>query len=157
MNLGKVNNPKRIFVIGYMGSNTEGTAHELAERYNFKYVNLDDAIKEKDGRSVLRICMSFGEHEYRNKEYELLQELSEQDEIVVACGDGVVLDEMNLATLINNPVVYVDEDIDILWQRVRTEKSFPYAYLQGYDEKLKYEKFCSFYETRRSLYLKCIE
>lgn len=88
-------NKPRIFVIGFMGSERKGTAEKIAKELNYRLVDLDREIEQEDGRSIQRICMTMGEHEYRNKEYESLEKLAGQNRIVVACGDGTILDEMS--------------------------------------------------------------
>lgn len=64
--------PELIFVTGYFGAPIRETAERIADEKGYELISLDDEIERADGRSVLRICMMMGEHEYRNKEYELL-------------------------------------------------------------------------------------
>ena len=64
--------PELIFVTGYFGAPIRETAERMADEKGYELISLDDEIERADGRSVLRICMMMGEHEYRNKEYELL-------------------------------------------------------------------------------------
>ena len=68
-------NKPRIFVIGFMGSDRKGTAENIAKELDYQLVDLDREIEQEDGRSIQRICMTMGEHEYRNKEYESLEKL----------------------------------------------------------------------------------
>ena len=83
-----------IFVTGYFGAPIREVAEKTAEREGCALLSLDEEIEKADGRSILRICMLMGEHEYRNKEYEILAGLPEED-LVVYCGDGVLNDEMS--------------------------------------------------------------
>lgn len=108
----------RIFVIGFLGSDRKAAARQLAEDLNYQEVDLDEEIEKKDGRSISRICMTMGEHEYRNQEYQMLSELSEKRGIVVCCGDGVVLDDMSLELLKQNTVVVADAELTAseLWE-----------------------------------------
>ncbi|MCE2604108.1 hypothetical protein LH384_34015, partial [Pseudomonas aeruginosa] len=77
------------------------------------------------------MCMMMGEHEYRNKEYEMLCLLAEEEGIVVSCRDGVMLDEMNRDILEQNKVIVADGDISpkTLWERAKDEKGLPYAFM----------------------------
>ncbi len=67
---------KFTFVTGYFGAPVKEVAEKIAEYKGWKLLSLDDEIEKSDGRSVQRICMLMGEHEYRNKEYEILAELT---------------------------------------------------------------------------------
>lgn len=147
-------NHSRIFVIGFMGSDRRGLAEKLAKEYQYRVFDLDDEIEKKDGRTVQRICMMMGEHEYRNKEYEMLCLLAEEEGIVVSCGDGVMLDEMNRDILEQNKVIVADGDIspETLWERAKDEKGLPYAFMNQSDNTLKKEKFFALYEQRKPLY-----
>ena len=144
----------RIFVIGFMGSDRKGLAKTLAKQYEYRFLDVDDQIEKKDGRSIQRICMMMGEHEYRNKEYEMLCLLAAEKGIVVSCGDGVILDEMNRDILTQNKVVVADADVspEILWERAEAEKEFPYAFMNQSDIAMKKKKFFALYEQRKSLY-----
>lgn len=142
----------RIFVIGFMGSDRKGMARRISNEKGYKLIDLDQMIEEKDGRSIQKICMTMGEHEYRNKEYEALQEICKQDNIVVACGDGIVLDEMSRDILKNNHVITAKRPIEDLWEVFKQEPNPPYAFMLGNDESAKKEKFYGLYETRKELY-----
>ena len=61
-----------VFVTGFFGAPVMQTALKIADEENLDIISLDDEIEKNDGRSVRRICMVMGEHEYRNKEYEAL-------------------------------------------------------------------------------------
>ena len=99
--------------------------------------------------------MMMGEHEYRNKEYEMLEKLSEREKIVVVCGDGVILDDMSREILRENQVVLADweKTPQQLWEQAEKQQAdFPYAFMNQPDTALKKEKFMDLYEQRKNLY-----
>ena len=144
----------RIIDIGLLGSDRKGAAQKLAAEKGFQYLDLDQEIEKEDGRSILRICMMMGEHEYRNKEYEMLVKLQGKENIVVSCGDAVMLDDMSLDILKKNRVILADWELtpEKLWERAKKEKGLPYAFMNEADEKIKKEKFITLYDQRRHLY-----
>lgn len=144
----------RIFVIGFIGSDRKGLAEKLAADLNYQLLDLDKEIEKEDGRSILRICMMMGEHEYRNKEYEMLTKCSSMERVVISCGDGVILDEMSQEILKKNAVVIADFDLtaEELWEKARDQKNDLYAFMQYSDESIKKEKFITLYEQRLPLY-----
>lgn len=148
----------RIFVTGYMGSDRRGLAEKLAAELSYELIDLDAEIEKADGRTIQRICMMMGEHEYRNKEYEMLQTLKDRENIVVLCGDGIIFDDQNREVLEANKVVLADPNLDVeaLWERAKDEKGLPYAFMNfGGDERKA--KFIELYEQRKDIYKKLAE
>lgn len=142
----------RIYVIGFMGTDRVARAKTIAKEKGYTFHHMDEEIEERDGRTILRMCMTMGEHEYRNKEYEILQEYNKMDNIVVACGEGVVLDDQCADFLRKGHVVVVREDVDTMWENVKEDSRLPYAFLRTGTPKEKREKFENLYEIRKHLY-----
>lgn len=150
-------NSPRVFVTGYMGAATRELAEKIAAELSYELIDLDAEIEAADGRTIQRICMLMGEHEYRNKEYEMLQSLKDRDGIVVLCGDGVIFDDQNREVLEANTVIIADADtdIDVLWERAKDMKGLPYAFMNfGGDERK--DKFIELYEQRKAIYQKLV-
>ena len=146
-------NSPRIFVTGYMGAATRALAENIAAETGYEMIDLDAEIEKADGRTIQRICMLMGEHEYRNKEYEMLQLLKNREGVVVLCGDGIIFDDQNREVLQDNTVVLADADtdIEILWERAKDQKGLPYAFMNfGGDERKK--QFIELYEQRINIY-----
>ena len=151
-------NSPRIFVTGYMGAATRQLAEQIAAETGYELIDMDAEIEKADGRTIQRICMLMGEHEYRNKEYEALQSLKAREGIVVLCGDGIIFDDQNREVLQDNCVVLADADTDIdtLWERAKDQKGLPYAFMNfGGDERKK--QFTELYEQRKDIYRKLAE
>ncbi|MBK5263515.1 MAG: hypothetical protein JJE17_13270, partial [Peptostreptococcaceae bacterium] len=100
--------PEKLFIIGYIGSDRVSVGEKAAHLLGYELLVLDDLIVKKDGRPLKKIIMSMGEHEYRNKEYEILEEYSRKKNFVMVCGDGIILDDMCIAILKDNPTLFVD-------------------------------------------------
>ena len=151
-----INSP-RIFVTGYMGAQTRELAEQIAAEMSYELIDLDAEIEKLDGRTIQRICMLMGEHEYRNKEYEMLQSLKDREGIVVLCGDGIIFDDQNREVLEANTVVLADADAgsDELWERAKDMKWLPYAFMNFGGEERK-EKFIELYEQRKEIYMNLV-
>lgn len=159
-----------IFVTGFIGSDRDGLARQIAAQNGLKYVSLDLEIEAKDGRSVRRIAMAMGEHEVRNKEYEAAKDLLQQaaassfedalyrQGFVVACSDGIVLDDECLALLEDVQVVIADEDLtpEELWAQAKADPNPAYAFLSANlsseGEGDQYQRFLELYQTRMPIY-----
>lgn len=147
--------PERLFLAGYMGSDLSTLGKRLSEALGYELLVLDDLIVARDGRTLRKLIMLMGEHEYRNKEFEILEEYSHKSGFVMICGDGVVLDQMCLQLLKGNPTLFHEEPLDLLWSRAKDDKSLPYAFMHGEDDEITQKKFANFYKIRLPLYKEC--
>ena len=78
-----------IVLIGYMGSGKSSIGRKLSKKLNYKLIDLDDFIVEKEEASVKEIFESKGEIYFRKKEEEYLQELLKtDDDIILSLGGG---------------------------------------------------------------------
>lgn len=143
-----------IFVTGFIGSDRAGLARQMADENNMEFVSLDGEIEAKDGRSVRRIAMMMGEHEVRNKEFEALKELLEKEGLVVACSDGIVLDDECLSLLCQGQVVIADVALtpEELWEQAKADPNPAYAFLSEEDEAAQYQRYLSLYHARMPIY-----
>ena len=145
---------KNIYVTGFIGSDRYSLGKKLADEKGMELIVLDKFIEEIDGRSVMRIIMLMGEHEYRNKEYEALEELAKKEDLVVVCGDGTLFDEMCAELMEQGEVVIADADksAEELWECAKEDRGIPYAFMQFGAEGEKRGSFFKLYEQRKPIY-----
>lgn len=153
---------KLIVVTGPFGAPIKETARELAASRGLPLVDLDEEIERRDGRSIKRLVMMNGEHGYRNKEYEVLQELAASlsgpaapasDGAVVACGDGVLYDDDSRGVILAGELVVAGEDMtaDELWERAKTTTDSYHAFMSFGTEEEKRAAFDDLIERQRTL------
>jgi len=147
--------PEKLFIIGYIGSDRRRIGEEAAHLLGYELLVLDDLIVKRDGRSLKKIIMTMGEHEYRNKEYDILETYSKKNNFVMICGDGIVLDEMCITILKDNPTLFVDEPLELLWSRVKNDQTPLYSFLENISKTFVFEKFSELYQLRLPLYQRC--
>jgi shikimate kinase len=82
------NKESRIFLIGYMGAGKTTIGQQLATRLGYKFLDMDYVIEEKLQQSVSQIFSEKGEEEFRRLERECLEEISTEQNVVVATGGG---------------------------------------------------------------------
>lgn len=155
-------NKQVLLVTGFLGAPIKEKAESLAKASNFALLNLDEEIVKRDGRSITRICMMMGEHEYRNKEYEILDEIDQnptnffdgKEGLVIQCGDGVLYDEMSKAKAFNFDVLILGGDMDEeeLWANAKTIENSYHAFLNFGSEEDKKAKFMDFYNRQKIFY-----
>lgn len=86
----------RIFLVGMMGSGKSFVSRILAEKFKMKRIDLDDAIVEREGRTINEIFADSGEAYFREVEKKVLSDFSEEDSTIFATGGGIVLDDENI-------------------------------------------------------------
>ncbi len=175
--------PNRIFLIGYMGSGKTSVSKILSKLTGFRYIDMDYEIEKAESMSVRNIFMKYGEHEFRNKEAELLDVICNvtsaadimagekitaqknttkankynafvniKEPLIVSCGGGIILDELNRIILKNQCTVFLEADPELLFQRVNGDTNRPYAYMDISDENERKLRFLELYKKRAPLY-----
>ncbi|AAD35434.1 3-dehydroquinate dehydratase [Thermotoga maritima MSB8] len=111
----------RIFLVGMMGSGKSTIGKRISEVLDLQFIDMDEEIERREGRSVRRIFEEDGEEYFRLKEKELLKELVERDNVVVATGGGVVVDPENRELLKKEKTLFLYAPPEVLMERVTTE------------------------------------
>ena len=78
----------RIFLIGFMGSGKSYSGQQLAELLKCPFIDLDNWIEEKAGKSIPEIFAESGEGAFRTLEQKALQAMLDFPNAVVATGGG---------------------------------------------------------------------
>ncbi|HRX50674.1 MAG TPA: shikimate kinase [Candidatus Krumholzibacteria bacterium] len=92
-------------LIGFMGSGKSSVAAALAERAVADALDLDALIEARAGRSVAAVFDAEGEAGFRDLEAAVLADLPADEELILACGGGVVEREENRELLRRRGVV----------------------------------------------------
>ncbi len=87
---------KNIVLVGFMGTGKTSVGLSLAERLDLTFLDMDDIIVEREGRSIPEIFDKDGEEYFRALERAIVRELAGKDGLVVATGGGVVLNRDNV-------------------------------------------------------------
>ena len=85
-----------VVLIGMPGSGKSTVGAALARRLERPFVDADEEIVRRAGRSIPEIFAEDGEERFRTLETEVLSDLGKRSGIVLATGGGAVLFERNL-------------------------------------------------------------
>ncbi len=88
--------PALIFLTGFMASGKTTVGFALAEALHKNFFDLDLAIEARLGKSIAQIFQDEGAAFFREIESEVLRELSQLKDGVIALGGGTLLDAENL-------------------------------------------------------------
>ena len=144
----------KIVLIGFMGSGKSTIGRLLAEELNLPFVDLDEYIIQKSGKSISKIFKEYGEQEFRKIERECLQELlSQKESMVIASGGGTPCFAGNLELMKSKSmVIYLQSGVKLLTQRL-TKSQRPRPLIRGM-RKDDLERFIrKLLRKRRSFYL----
>ena len=79
---------KPIFLIGYMGSGKTTLGRALSLFMNKEFIDLDIYIEARFRHSIKELFNERGEEGFRNIERNMLHEVGEFEDVVIACGGG---------------------------------------------------------------------
>jgi len=120
---------RAVFLVGYMGAGKTSVGRHLAQQLRWNFLDLDDKIEAKCGRSVAEVFATEGEPVFRRLEAEALAEtvsvLTAGEPCVVALGGGAFANKTNAALLdeFGAPVVWLDAPVTELWKRTQAAGS----------------------------------
>lgn len=113
-----------IALIGFMGVGKTAVGKVLAVKLDKQFVEMDDLIVRRAGKSIPEIFQQDGEITFREFEIEVTRELSGEKNMVIACGGGVVLNKINTDRLSSESViVYLTAAPDVILRRVSRGRS----------------------------------
>ena len=94
----------------------------LAEKTGLTYVDLDEEIVNRKGKTIPLIFSEEGEAAFRSIENEVTNNIANNVGQIIACGGGTVLKSENRETLqASSSMVLLTADPEIILQRVEAE------------------------------------
>lgn len=117
--INKIKNNKVIFLIGLPGCGKTALSKMLAKKLNYTLYDMDSYIEEKENKTITNIFSDNGESYFRNIESEVLEELSNFNNVIISTGGGIVLAEKNRNILKNKGLtVFIDRNADIILENI---------------------------------------
>lgn len=108
-----------IALIGFMGVGKTVVGEALAQKLNWQFLQLDSLIEQKAGKSIPDIFQEDGEIAFRELEIEATKEVCQGENMVIACGGGVVLNQINIDRLRQKSlIIYLTASPRVILKRI---------------------------------------
>lgn len=144
----------RIILIGYMGAGKTTIGKILAKDLGVPFYDLDWYIETRMRKKVKQIFDECGEEGFRIIEKNMLHEVAEFENVVVACGGGTPCFFDNMEYLVGQgDVVYLRGTPDVLFRHLKMGKGVRPLLLGKSDEELL-EYIKENVEKREEFYMK---
>jgi len=125
-----------IFLIGPMGSGKTAVGRQLARMLRAPFVDSDAEIEARTGAEIALIFEKEGEAGFREREREVLEQLTQLEPVVLSTGGGAILRPENREYLrTRGAVVYLRTSVAQQASRVRPSRQRPL--LAGVDPTAK--------------------
>lgn len=108
-----------MFLIGYMGSGKSTLGRLVAALTPLQFIDLDQYIENRHHKSISHIFEHQGEEEFRRIENNLLREVADFENVVVACGGGTPCFMDNMEIINSHGLsVWLEAPVDTLHDRL---------------------------------------
>lgn len=138
-----------IVLVGLSGSG-KTTIGKLLEKYlsGMKFVDTDEIIVKRENKSINEIFTESGEQKFREIERIVVENVSDENNLIISTGGGVVLNKENILNLKKNGVVfYLKTSPEVISERLKNDDTRPLLKVDDVKEKL-YKML----ETREKFY-----
>lgn len=118
--------PELIFICGFMGAGKTTIGQKLAEKLDCPFLDLDDRIVEKAGKSIPEIFTESGEGKFRTVERKALLEVARNYKGVVALGGGSLQNQHLLDHLkLNGLLIFIESPMPVILDRISRDSNRP--------------------------------
>jgi shikimate kinase len=122
-----------------MGAGKSTVGRLLAAGCGFDFLDCDRELEQRAGASIATMFELEGEAAFRQRETQLLDELTARPHVVLATGGGAVLSEVNRQMLRSRGlVIYLQASVDEIARRTRGDASRPLLQVDDRQERIEH-------------------
>jgi shikimate kinase/3-dehydroquinate synthase len=120
--------PRRIVLVGFMGTGKSIVGRAIAERLNWTFRDMDAWIEQRSGCTIAQMFRDKGEPYFREQELRVAQEVGKLEDHVIAAGGGAFAQPQTREALRDGAAtVWLRCDIDVVLRRIAGDASRPLA------------------------------
>jgi len=111
-------------MIGFMGCGKTSAGKKISKKLNLGFIDLDEYIETKTDRTIEEIFEVDGEEVFRQIESNCLKELTNLDNLLIACGGGTPCYYNNMGIIVKSGFsIYLKMDPMSLANRLMNSKT----------------------------------
>lgn len=111
-------------LIGYRGTGKSTVGIRLARRLKWDWLDADNELERRAGRSIKEIFATDGETTFRHLEREVLAELLARQRLVLSTGGGCVMNaDTRRDLLAAGPVLWLRASVETIASRILHDKT----------------------------------
>ena len=115
-----------IVLIGFMGAGKTTISDYLSTCFAMEVVEMDQVISDREGMTISDIFEVYGEEYFRNAETNLLREMQSKRNVVISCGGGTPMRDVNVQEMKKNGrVVLLTAKPETILERVKDSHDRP--------------------------------
>lgn len=142
-----------IILIGFMGTGKTSVSSKLSKMLNIKKIDTDELIELQENMTIDKMFSNYGENYFRKCETKALMQLSDEKNIVISCGGGIVLKDENIEIMKKQgKVVLLTATPEVIYDRVKNSNTRPIL-----NENMSIEYIANLIENRKDKYLKAAD
>lgn len=117
---------KTVVMVGMMGAGKTAVGRALAAKIGVPFLDSDAEIVKAANMSIAEIFERDGEAFFRTKETQVIDRLLDEERGILSTGGGAFLADGNRSLISEKGVaVWLDADLELLWQRVKHKDTRP--------------------------------
>lgn len=117
-----MNSDRNVVITGFMGTGKTTVGRLVAEKLGRPFIDTDEEIIRRTGRSIPDIFAHEGESNFRHIERRMTRFLAAQHGLVISTGGGMLVDESNRDVMLaSGLVVCLNAAPDSILQRLKND------------------------------------
>ena len=129
---------RNVYLIGPMGSGKTAVGRQLAKLLHLEFHDSDVEVEKRTGVDIPYIFEREGEAGFREREREVIDLLTQLNDVIVATGGGAILLPENREYLASRGrVVYLQTGIEQQLERTRHGRQRPLLYTDDPEQRLR--------------------
>jgi shikimate dehydrogenase len=102
---GTIKQKTTLSMVGFMGSGKSSIGKQLAEDLHYDFIDTDQLIEEREGKTIPLIFSQEGEEHFRNLEKKIMQEVVQKRDTIISWGGGIIVDPLNIQYIKDHSMV----------------------------------------------------